>query len=81
MSAPGKRFDTDKKVTDLLIELAIAAIHNEDSRRKTIQVLDRYKEIAQGLGLDILFVSVIEEDLRSRINEDQRILEFIYRQY
>ena len=30
VSAPGKRFDTDKKVTDLLIELSIAALQKKD---------------------------------------------------
>ncbi|MET0960772.1 MAG: aspartate kinase [Psychrobacillus psychrotolerans] len=75
VSAPGKRYDADKKVTDLLIELAIAAIHKEEVEEKLFKVLDRYKEIAQGLELDDTICNVIEEDLRSRINKDQSILE------
>ena len=75
VSAPGKRFDTDKKVTDLLIELAFAAIQNEEVEEKLRQVVDRYKEIAQGLALDETICDVIEDDLRIRINADQSVLE------
>lgn len=75
VSAPGKRFDADKKVTDLLIELAVAAIHNEEVEEKLCQVVNRYKEIAQGLALDETICDVIEEDLRARIGEDQSVLE------
>ncbi|MFJ7828259.1 aspartate kinase [Psychrobacillus sp. NPDC096623] len=75
VSAPGKRFDEDKKVTDLLIELAAAAIHNEDVEEKLRQVVNRYKEIAQGLALDETICEVIEEDLRVRINEDKSVVE------
>ena len=75
VSAPGKRFDADKKVTDLLIELAVAAIHNEEVEEKLSQVVDRYKEIALGLALDETICDVIEEDLRIRINADQSLVE------
>lgn len=75
VSAPGKRFDADKKVTDLLIELAVAAIHNEEVEEKLSQVVDRYKEIALGLALDETICDVIEEDLRIRINADQSLIE------
>ena len=75
VSAPGKRFDADKKVTDLLIELAVAAIHNEEVEEKLSQVVKRYKEIALGLALDETICDVIEEDLRIRINGDQSLVE------
>lgn len=75
VSAPGKRFDDDKKVTDLLIELATAAIHNEEVEEKLHQVMGRYKEIAQGLDLDETICEVIEEDLRLRIQGDKSVTE------
>lgn len=75
VSAPGKRFEDDKKVTDLLIELANAVIHKAEVEEKLQQVMDRYKEIAQGLALDDTFCEVIEEDLRVRIDEDKSIVE------
>ena len=65
VSAPGKRFDNDKKVTDLLIELAVATLQNEEVEEKLRQVVDRYREIALGLDLDETICDVIEEDLRA----------------
>ncbi|TQR19356.1 aspartate kinase [Psychrobacillus vulpis] len=75
VSAPGKRFDADKKVTDLLIELANAAIHKEDVEEKLHNVVNRYKEIAVGLGLDLTICEVIKQDLNSRLCESQSNLE------
>ena len=60
VSAPGKRFEQDKKVTDLLINLGNAALHGENVEPCLDAVLDRYKEIALGLDLDLLFCDVIE---------------------
>ncbi|SES42634.1 aspartate kinase [Psychrobacillus sp. OK032] len=71
VSAPGKRFDADKKVTDLLIELANAAIHKENVEEKLKNVVDRYREIAEGLGLDQTICDVIEQDLRIRTLENK----------
>lgn len=70
VSAPGKRFDTDKKVTDLLIDLATAALNNVGVETKLQHVVDRYKEIAAGLDLEQAICDVIEEDLRLRVSKD-----------
>ncbi|GGA46360.1 aspartate kinase [Psychrobacillus lasiicapitis] len=75
VSAPGKRFDADKKVTDLLIELANAAIHNENVEEKLQNVVNRYREIAEGLGLEQIICDVIEKDLRTRILESKSNVE------
>ena len=75
VSAPGKRFDADKKVTDLLIELANAAIHKENVEEKLQNVVDRYREIAEGLGLDQTIGDVIEKDLRTRTLENKSNVE------
>lgn len=75
VSAPGKRYDADKKVTDLLIELANAALHNENVEEKLQNVVQRYREIAEGLGLDQTIGDVIEKDLRTRTHEDKANIE------
>lgn len=75
VSAPGKRHDADKKVTDLLIELANAAIHNENVEEKLQNVVYRYREIAEGLGLDQTICDVIEKDLRTRTIENKSNVE------
>ena len=75
VSAPGKRFDSDKKVTDLLIELADAVLRKEEVEIKLNYVLERYKEIATGLDLEQTICEVIEEDLRLRISQDQTNVE------
>ncbi|WP_391117363.1 aspartate kinase [Psychrobacillus sp. L3] len=76
VSAPGKRFDSDKKVTDLLIDLASAALNHEEVEIKLQFVLDRYKEIALGLDLEQTICDVIEEDLRLRISSDSSDVEY-----
>ena len=75
VSAPGKRFDTDTKVTDLLIELSNAALQKKDINEKLQLVVNRYKEIAIGLNLDEKICHVIEDDLRLRISQDQTEVE------
>lgn len=75
VSAPGKRFDADKKVTDLLIELANAAIHNENVEEKLQNVVNRYREIAEGLDLEQTICDVIEKDLRTRILDSKSNVE------
>lgn len=76
VSAPGKRFDSDKKVTDLLIDLATAVLNEKEVEAKLQLVLDRYKEIAAGLGLEQPICDVIEEDLRQRVLLDTSDEEF-----
>ncbi|PID01084.1 aspartate kinase [Sporosarcina sp. P2] len=71
VSAPGKRFSSDIKVTDLLIDLANASLAGEDTLDSLQMVVDRYKEIAEGLGLDEEIAQVIEQDIVRRLNKDQ----------
>lgn len=67
VSAPGKRSSDDIKVTDLLIDLANAALKNIAVEEKLQKVVNRYKEITDGLGLDQTICDVIAEDLRERV--------------
>ncbi|OKL36395.1 aspartate kinase [Domibacillus mangrovi] len=71
VSAPGKRFGDDIKVTDLLIALAHASLRDQDAENELKAVVDRYADIAQGLGLDDTIVNIIEKDLRGRLQENR----------
>jgi aspartate kinase len=71
VSAPGKRSSDDIKVTDLLIELAEAALSNGDVEHKLLSVLNRFKVITENLGLSDDIANVIEQDLLERINGDR----------
>ncbi|MDO4620860.1 MAG: aspartate kinase [Lachnospiraceae bacterium] len=51
-SAPGKRYPTDTKVTDLLIQLYKKAAAGEDLTDALAVIHARYDEIITGLGLD-----------------------------
>ena len=50
-SAPGRRFDKDDKVTDLLYAVHRLRRDGGDWRGAFERVADRYREIARGLGL------------------------------
>ena len=71
VSAPGKRSSEDIKVTDLLIDLANAALHHEDTESKIQTVVNRYKDITVELGLDDTIAEVIAQDLRERVAGDK----------
>jgi aspartate kinase len=68
VSAPGKRFSKDIKVTDLLIALADAVIAGRAYDKELDAVVGRYAEIQRELRLDASIVSDIEADLRGRID-------------
>ncbi len=69
VSAPGKRYSGDTKVTDLLIELASTAQKGENTDRQFGAVVERYAEIAQELKLGDEIVREIEHDLMERLAE------------
>ena len=73
VSAPGKRFDGDTKVTDLLIALADAAVDGGDTVGGIAAVVERYAEIATGLGVDGSVVREIEEDLAGRVAQAKKL--------
>lgn len=52
-SAPGKRFDNDTKVTDMLYECYAAASKGKDYKSILQKIKDRYNEIINELGLSI----------------------------
>lgn len=52
-SAPGKRFDDDTKVTDMLYECYAAASKGKDYKSILQKIKDRYNEIISELGLSV----------------------------
>lgn len=60
-SAPGKRFDGDIKVTDMLLELYHMAAEGEAIDGQLAAIKARYDEIIQGLALDFSLDDEFEE--------------------
>jgi aspartate kinase len=71
VSAPGKRFPKDQKVTDLLIACAEQCLQNKDSNEKFNAVIERYSAIADELALPKEIINEIESDLTNRLNGDR----------
>lgn len=71
VSAPGKRFVEDQKVTDLLIECAEKCLLDDDPVEKLNDIIERYAEIAEELSLSIDIIYAIKRDLAERLNGDR----------
>ncbi|NRD80396.1 aspartate kinase [Bacillus sp. BRMEA1] len=71
VSAPGKRFTEDIKVTDLLIECAEKALDGINPKEQIDAVVGRYKTIAEDLSIPSQVIDEIQQDLASRLNSDQ----------
>jgi len=71
VSAPGKRFSNDEKVTDLLIEGAELALKNKNPQDKINAVLERYALIAEELDIPNEIIDEIKQDLQERFASDK----------
>lgn len=71
VSAPGKRFAADYKVTDLLIECAEQCLLNNDPSEWVERVIERYSSIALELQLPSKIVKEIEDNLVGRLARDR----------
>ncbi len=72
-SAPGKRFEGDTKVTDLLYECYDRAVSGEPFDEPMSEVRERFYEIIDGLGLDFSLeedFGLIEESLVANPDRD-----------
>ena len=72
-SAPGKRFDGDTKVTDLLYKCYNIAVQGEDFGAVLQEIKERYYEIIRGLKLDLSLekeFAQIEEDFKAQAGAD-----------
>ena len=68
VSAPGKRFEKDTKVTDMLINLACQCMAGEPYQEALEAVVGRYASIADDFNLGSRIVETIRADLQDRIN-------------
>ena len=67
VSAPGKRFKGDDKVTDLLIDCAVRALEGGDISPAVNRVVQRYEEIRDELRLDVSLAEMLKTELRRRL--------------
>ena len=67
VSAPGKRFDNDTKVTDMLIDCADKYLSNQNYEESLNAIVARFAEIASDLALDDEVIRDIENNLRTRV--------------
>ena len=71
-SAPGKRFDADIKVTDLLYECYELAHAGKNFYEPFLAIKDRYNEIIQGLGLNLSLKENFDEIENKLLNSPER---------
>ncbi|MBE6000239.1 MAG: aspartate kinase, partial [Sarcina sp.] len=69
-SAPGKRFNGDIKVTDLLYRMASEAQQGEDFSETLAQIKDRYNEIIEGLELKDFSLDEQFAGIEARMKKD-----------
>ena len=67
-SAPGKRFDGDEKVTDLLYGLESAIEQGEDYRPFYDKIFARFTDIKRDLGLSVNIEARLEEILANLLD-------------
>ncbi|AGK53815.1 aspartate kinase [Bacillus sp. 1NLA3E] len=71
VSAPGKRFADDIKVTDLLIACAERYLECGDAQELVDSIIERYSTIANELGLSTDIIKKIKGDLLELLNGDK----------
>ncbi|MDF2790857.1 MAG: aspartate kinase, partial [Neobacillus sp.] len=71
VSAPGKRYSDDIKVTDLLISCAEKYLNGEDASELVETIISRYKSIAEELNLSDAIIEKISDDLLSLLSGDK----------
>lgn len=72
-SAPGKRFDGDNKVTDMLYACYHLAEAGKDFTKELSEIADRYQEIIDGLGLAVSLkeeFETIEKNFNEKAGEN-----------
>lgn len=71
VSAPGKRFKEDIKVTDMLIACAKTGFEKNNVDSELQAVVSRYSDIATELGVSDEIIQAITADLKARVNGDK----------
>jgi aspartate kinase len=70
VSAPGKRFKEDIKVTDMLIACAKAKLEKGTAEKELKDLTIRFSDIASELGVSTDVVDMIADDIKNRLNGD-----------
>lgn len=70
VSAPGKRFSDDVKMTDLLIELCYAKQQNQDYDLQLQNIMARFQEIIEDLGLGQSILEDIQQTIEKYLQFD-----------
>ncbi|MGN7938617.1 aspartate kinase [Virgibacillus sp. 6R] len=68
VSAPGKRFSDDIKVTDLLIDCAEKVLAGEEIESEFATIIERYASIAKELEISLDIIDTISRDLKALLN-------------
>lgn len=71
VSAPGKRYSDDSKVTDMLIECAEKHLENEDAEATFQAIIDRYESIVKELSIPTDIIDTITNDLKELLAGDK----------
>ncbi|RYG74643.1 aspartate kinase [Lentibacillus lipolyticus] len=71
VSAPGKRFSDDTKMTDLLIALGDAAFANKPTGELKENIISRFSAIAEELEIPRKIVEEIDDDIEQILVSDQ----------
>ncbi|GAA0443748.1 aspartate kinase [Lentibacillus halophilus] len=71
VSAPGKRFKDDSKVTDLLIAMGNATFANEPTGELKEKILNRFSSIAEELSISSDIVDDIKQTIEQILASDQ----------
>lgn len=79
VSAPGKRFDGDTKITDMLIDCTRKYLRREDYKQSLDDITGRFAAIAQELGLGDKIIREIETNIRTRLlmeyDSDEKLMD------
>jgi len=78
VSAPGKRFENDIKITDLLIKYANKISLNQIAEEEKGLILRRYIEIAEGLKLDREIIESIVDGINNQLTYSYNDLNYFF---
>lgn len=76
VSAPGKRFEEDIKITDLLINYANKISIKQLAEEEKELILQRYVEIAESLGLNQKIIKSIIDDITNQLTQSYNNIDY-----
>lgn len=67
VSAPGKQYPEQSKITDLLISVASAVSHDYEGTKIIDEIAERYGTISKSLELETDYAEIVRDDIKKRI--------------